>query len=426
MKNRTFRRCTGVFLLICLVAAQAAAAASDDEIILPVSAMIASEMQHLPTGDFLQREKDNQLQLLNSDQAAVIYQAMEDYVAPESTLIKNQSDYYYYYENLESSAQKQMYDVMYQIALDPVTEGNYGLLLTETDPDSSEFGYDYFCAELALTYDHPELFWLYNSTETDIGYFSDGQLVNGRYTVFFGMMEPYDNYETQMNEFNAAVDSFLADIDRTKPEYDVAKQIHDKLIDLVTYDTPICDAGMDEYGNLGHTAYGALVKDSWGNANHAVCDGYSLAYEYLLQQCGIHAIFIGGEGGPTRLSMGGHAWNMINIDSVWYETDSTWDDAGTIENNLDPNEQGYDYFMNALKDPVYRELVQHFLFLISSDKMEHFIPEEGKYVYHFDDGSYISVVGECYHERMGADGLIGNTNPYGEVIQLAPRAAFDY
>ena len=58
--------------------------------------------------------------------------------------------------------------------------------------------------------------------------------------------------------------------------------------------------------------------------------------------------------------------------------------------------------------------------------MEHFIPEEGKYVYHFDDGSYISVVGECYHERMGADGLIGNTNPYGEVIQLAPRAAFDY
>ena len=229
-----------------------------------------------------------------------------------------------------------------------------------------------------------------------------------------------------MTAFNNAVDAFLADIDRSASEYDIARQIHDRLIDLVTYDTPICDAGMDEYGNLGHTAFGALVRDSWGNANHCVCDGYSLAYEYLLQQCGIDAIFIGGKGGMSPLSMGGHAWNMVNINDVWYETDSTWDDAGTVEAQLDPSEDSYEYFMTAVKDPEYRNRIQHFLFLVSSDNMEHFVPEGDEYYYYFDNGGYLSVIGESYHERLGADGLTGKTDPYGGVICLAPRADFDY
>lgn len=63
--------------------------------------------------------------------------------------------------------------------------------------------------------------------------------------------------------------------------------------------------------DLAHTAYGCLVADSSGNPNYAVCDGYTLAMEYLLQQCGIEAAFIGGMAGFSQADAGGHAWNIV-------------------------------------------------------------------------------------------------------------------
>ncbi len=425
-KHFPVRRLLASFTIPLLFLSGFSPASAEEEEILPPSAMIAQEMQNLPTGDFFQKELNAELKILNSDESAAIHQAMDEYVAPETSLLINKGRHFYYYEHLEPLPQ-QIYDLMYQIASDPLSPRNYALLLTETDPKSEEFSYDFFRAQLALTYDHPELFWLYNESEARVVFHSDLEKINGRYSVFLALAEPFGQYEEQMNEFNNAAQEFLADIDLSRSEYDIALQIHDKLIDLVTYDMPVCDGGMNEVGNLGHTAYGALVKDSWGNANHCVCDGYSLAYEYLLQQCGIDAIVLSGMGGMSRLDMGGHAWSMVKIDDVWYETDSTWDDAGTAEAQLKPSRSDYGYFMEALKDPDYRNKIQHFLFLISSDQMEHFVPEGDEYYYYLSDGTgYLSLVGECFHERFGAEGLIGLTDPYAGVVTLAPQAEYNY
>lgn len=116
-----------------------------------------------------------------------------------------------------------------------------------------------------------------------------------------------------MNAFNAAAASFLADINQDASDYEIVRQIHDKLIDLVNYNDPVGDGEVEwERGqDLAHTAYGCLVADSSGNPNYAVCDGYTLAMEYLLQQCGIEAAFIGGMAGSSQADAGGHAWNIV-------------------------------------------------------------------------------------------------------------------
>ena len=176
--------------------------------------------------------------------------------------------------------------------------------------------------------------------------------------------------------------------------------------------------------DLAHTAYGCLVADSSGNPNYAVCDGYTLAMEYLLQQCGIEAAFIGGMAGSSQADAGGHAWNIVKIENIWYEVDATWDDAGSQEDDLTPGTEEYQYFMEALNDPEYREKLDHFLFLVSTDTITHFVPGD-EYKYITSDGMYeIQMVQESVHIRL-------NNSEWGSdcdsaIIALAPNAMQSY
>lgn len=61
-----------------------------------------------------------------------------------------------------------------------------------------------------------------------------------------------------------------------------------------------------------HSIYGVF-------ANHvAVCEGYALAYEYLLQLSGIESYMV--------TVPGVHAWNLIKLGENYYQTDVTWGD----------------------------------------------------------------------------------------------------
>ncbi len=92
--------------------------------------------------------------------------------------------------------------------------------------------------------------------------------------------------------------------------------IHDKLLELITYDHA-CANGNSAY-HISHTAYGALLNGT------CVCDGYSLAFSYLLEGVGINSMIITGRAGEQ--ATGNHAWNIVKLDGSWYEVDCTWDD----------------------------------------------------------------------------------------------------
>ena len=57
------------------------------------------------------------------------------------------------------------------------------------------------------------------------------------------------------------------------------------------------------------------------------------------------------------------------------------------EDDLTPGTEEYQYFMEALHDPGYREKLDHFLFLVSTDTITHFLPGD-EYKYITRDGMY--------------------------------------
>lgn len=416
-RNKTIRLCLTLALLLAILPQACQAACAEQDL----------SLGHITrrTGDMAYRTPSQPMEILTSSEADDLNAQMSQYEGQAESFLINKASNFYYYNNLEPVA-KEIYDVMYGVARDPESEGNIGLMMTVIDPQSDEFYYAFNVAYRAICFDHPELFWLYSGQEAELGYASEAISQNGFYFVYIKMMKPFAEFRSRMTAFNEAAAAFLADIDTGISEYATVRQIHDKLIDLVTYNTPVAEQILllQRGQDLAHTAYGALVSDSSGNPHLAVCDGYSLAFEYLLQQCGIDTIFMAGLAGSDEDSAGGHAWNLVKVDGIWYEVDATWDDWGNVEKDLMPGTNLYRAVTEALSDAAYREKVEHFLFMISTEQMRSFDPGD-EYDYVTRDGSMMyQFIQKSVHIRMpfGDD----STDPDPAIIRLAPVAMRNY
>ena len=151
------------------------------------------EGNQMPTGDLAEYTPSKPMELLSGQDAAKLDEIMSTYNGSGSSLLKNTSKSYYYYENLDPVA-KEIYDVMLGVAQDPVSEGNIGLMMTDIDPQSQDYYYEFNIAYRALCFDHPELFWLYSGQEAEMVYLSEAVNYGGFYFVYIKMAEPFVNY----------------------------------------------------------------------------------------------------------------------------------------------------------------------------------------------------------------------------------------
>lgn len=219
------------------------------------------------------------------------------YAEPSGESIPAEDDNIHYYRTLLSDEEQLLYDALLDCALsDDPSERGEEIRITE-DPAEEEFKLMFRKSYNALIYDHPELFWL--SVSNSAFQFSyRRQLFNpGYFKVAFQITGDFPVRDAQMKALDEAAEELLSEIDLSDPDPIVALQIHDKLIDLVTYDK---DAAELFDKDLAHTAYGALVENTSGYANTAVCDGYAYAYEYLLQKAGIRSAIVAGMAGETE------------------------------------------------------------------------------------------------------------------------------
>lgn len=115
-------------------------------------------------------------------------------------------------------------------------------------------------------------------------------------------------------------------------QWQIALALHDYLIAHTAYDESL----------EKNSSYDVLVNGS------AVCVGYAMAYQDLLQRAGMECLLV------TSTAME-HAWNLVCIDGNWYHVDLTWDDPS-------PDAVGYvshefflrtDAEMSAGEDPHY-------------------------------------------------------------------------
>ncbi len=155
--------------------------------------------------------------------------------------------------------------------------------------------------------DYPEYFWVMNG-----GYRYSYQSDNTVTAVQPSYVPGISDLSAAKTAFESKVNSLLSGVSGS--DYNKAKTLHDRLIDTVTYTS----SGNDQ------NAYGALVEGK------AVCNGYTRAYQHLLQKAGIPAWYVRGSSiNPTTGNPEEHAWNLVKLDSQWYYTDVTWDDQGS-------------------------------------------------------------------------------------------------
>ena len=313
-----------------------------------------------------------------------------------------QPDVFYYYYTRISKEERLLYDAMLALAQNYGEESASESRLLDTNPSSDEFAESYTRAYNALIWDHPELFWIAQSkAQYECKYYLLPSF-GGKYKVVLTLSDTSGQqtvnedgltvFQQEQLRLEEAADALLAQVDFTQSEAGIALQLHDLLIDSAWYNR---DAGEYDYA---HTAYGALAEDSQGNPGGALCDGYALAYEYLLQKAGLTCTVVSGYAGPSEQDTEKHAWNLVKLDEDWYEVDATWDDLDFL---LSPTEEGYDLFLEALSDEDYMARIRHYMFNLTTEEMRSFTPgDEFTYVSH---NGWVTLLQPSVHIRSSAD-----------------------
>lgn len=146
----------------------------------------------------------------------------------------------------------------------------------------------------------------------------------GIYTIKYQFN--YSETDVQTEWVNKTVKSILEDFKlKDKSEYEKIKKIHDYIIDNISYDITV----------QNNSAYEGLKNGA------TACQGYAnLAYKFFTE-AGINARIVTGIADGEA-----HAWNIVQIEDLWYNIDCTWDDPIGGGNH---NSQ-YDYFLKNNHD----------------------------------------------------------------------------
>ncbi len=165
--------------------------------------------------------------------------------------------------------------------------------------------------------DHPEYFYVNNFSYRK----NYNNLVDSIMITYTGDSETVNQQKQEVENWK---NSILAMITPEMSNYEVAKLLHDHLVNNTEYNV----------SSLNNQNLLSVVE-----GQQSVCAGYSKAYQYLLNEAGIFATYVSGEA-----NVGPHAWNLVEIDGEYGFVDVTWDDPSFIGNNTPDNFISHQYF----------------------------------------------------------------------------------
>ena len=175
---------------------------------------------------------------------------------------------------------------------------------------------DAFDVYISVINSHPELFYVKSEATT----YSSG--------ITATRIEPkYNSSYTEQDStaFSNKVNEILAGMDSDWSDLEKALYLHEWIVTHCGYDKTLSK----------RDAYTVIVGGS------AVCQGYALAYEYLLQRAGIDGQVVTSDGIN-------HAWNIISLNNKYYYVDCTWDDPS----GADTLHCGHENFLRS-RDMMY-------------------------------------------------------------------------
>ena len=158
--------------------------------------------------------------------------------------------------------------------------------------------------------------------------------VDSMYQYTFELTFTYMTTVAQEHEVAVAVSAQINKLGiRHKSAYEKISAVYQYMCDNITYDY---DHLNDPDYLLQFSAYGAIVNKT------AVCQGYALLFYRFMLELNVDCRIIVGIGGDAE-NNGPHAWNIVELDGLYYNMDTTWD-AGNDE---------YDWFMNNSWNFIY-------------------------------------------------------------------------
>lgn len=181
---------------------------------------------------------------------------------------------------------------------------------------------------------HPELYFVDFSCQFTCDE-STGYIISLLPTYREGL-----GFENDKAAFEAAVNKAVTQTQGLTNDFEKALVLHDYLVLHCEY--------QKSNSTICNTAYGTLVNQS------SVCQGYALAYKYLLDKVNIESYLV------TSDNMN-HAWNMIKLDGAYYHVDITWDDPTS-------DQFGYaqhDYFLLSDDTIKNTESNKHYDWIVS-------------------------------------------------------------
>ncbi len=169
-------------------------------------------------------------------------------------------------------------------------------------PDMRETLFPAACSEALATGVNTGdyLLWSWSSCNWEYRIFT-----GGRYVFLIEMT--YYSDAAQEREFLQTLSDVLEELDLWQ------KSSYEKYCGIYDYITSHVSMAYEELesGDLSvYSAYGALVKGK------AVCQGYATLFYAMCRSMGL----------PVRIITGNnHAWNIVNLDGLYYNVDATWD-----------------------------------------------------------------------------------------------------
>lgn len=169
---------------------------------------------------------------------------------------------------------------------------------------------------------------------------------------------------------NSITEGATSDIDK------VAK-IYSYIVNNIAYDKKSYNQDINTYRNPE-----TVLKEG-----HSVCLGMSLTFQALCAAQGIPSVVYSGYDYTANGELnGGHAWNEVYLNDIWYCLDVTWDakkEYYGVNATKTVSGYGYDYFLVDINDFSYRheyEGLNTYSSYVKSvfDKIEYNVDNKGK------------------------------------------------